>query len=135
MASCLSFQIMIFFRDLTSPCSYCLLWKQHWEGDWVKLETSWSSKIFPTLPNYQMQSNATEERQEAKIGTDTIWISQFPAHPDFSLTPSPNVNQTHGTRLLLHCELPVQPKLSSRCSLRPLTGAGRGAEAAVAPHY
>ena len=69
-------------RDLASSCcSCCVVWRC-WEGDWVKLETSWSSKIFPTWPTIKCKAMQWGERQLPKISTDTICISQIPAHPD-----------------------------------------------------
>ena len=58
----------------------------------VRLGKTWNKLVvenISNLPNYQMQSNAMEGREETteQEQTDNIWISQFPAHPHFS-TPS-----------------------------------------------
>ena len=110
-----------------------------------RLGKTWNKLVenISNLANYQMQSNAMG--REATTKNKHWHYLHFP-NPCSPRSPLSLPSQMWTKLMAPETSLPppplggvpVQPKLSSRCSLRPPTGTGRGAEAAralSAPHY
>ena len=111
--------------SLAPPCLCLCCYYEVWCGDWVKLVTSCWSKIFPTCPNYPMQS-ITLNVIRGKVTPEQVHRE----YPSDSLHPISNVthplavvqNVTHGTGGCFHSEQRAPPS----AWYNQLDGADRG---------